>query len=70
MARRSQPAWAVLFAALQASHETGHDDDGQHLHRPLRGDGKKVIAHRPADLGKVRIGLAQLNTTYKLVGSR
>ena len=44
MARRSQPAWAVLFAALQAGHETGHDDDGQHLHRPLRGDGKKVIA--------------------------
>jgi hypothetical protein len=26
-------------------------EEHQDLHRPLRGDGKKVIAHRPADLG-------------------
>jgi hypothetical protein len=26
---------------LQASHETGHDDDGQDLHRPLHANYKK-----------------------------
>jgi len=51
---------------LQASHETGHDDDGQDLHRPLRANGKKVIAHRPADLGKVGIGSAQLDTNPQI----
>jgi hypothetical protein len=56
------------LVALQASHEAGHDDDGQHLHRPLRGDGKKVIAHRPADFGKIGIGSAQLNTNPQIGG--
>ena len=28
---------------LQASHETGHDDDGQDLHRPLHANYKKEI---------------------------
>ena len=51
---------------LQASRETGHDDDGQDLHRPLRANGKKVIAHRPADLGKVGIGSAQLDTNPQI----
>jgi hypothetical protein len=47
--------------ALQASDETGHDDDCQDLHRPLHADDKKEIAHHPADLGKVGIGPAQLD---------
>jgi len=51
---------------LQASHETGHDDDGQNLHRSLRANGKKVIAHRPADLGKVGIRSAQLDTNPQI----
>ena len=40
---------------LQASHETGHDDDGQDLHHPLHTNDKKEIAHHPVDLGKVGI---------------
>ena len=40
---------------LQASHETGHDDDGQDLHRPRDADDKKEIVHHPVNLGKVGI---------------
>jgi hypothetical protein len=43
---------------LQASHETGHDEDGHDLHRPLDSHGEKVIAHHLADLGEVGIGPA------------
>ena len=41
--------------ALQTSRETGHNDGGQDLHRPLDANDKKEIAHHPVDLGKVGI---------------
>ena len=63
---RASRECSVVGPGLQASHETGHDDDGQDLHRPLRANGKKVIAHHPADLGKVGIGSAQLDTNPQI----
>ena len=50
---------------LQASHETGHHDDGQDLHRPLHANYKK--RNYPIDLGNVGIGLTQLEANHKLV---
>ena len=44
---------------LQASHELGHDDDGQDLHRPLHANYKK--RNYPIDLGNVGIGPTQLD---------
>ena len=57
-------------AGLTAQSRNGHDDDGQDLHRALHADGKKEIAHHPADLGKVGIGPAQQNAHPRLVGIR
>ena len=40
-----------VSANLTSRNETGHDDDSQDLHHPLRTDDKKEIAHHEVDLG-------------------
>src|SRR5215470_10404930 len=46
----------------QAGYETGHDDDGQHLHGALHGNGKEEVAHHSTDFVEIRIGPPQLHT--------
>jgi hypothetical protein len=53
---------------LQASHETGHDDDGQDLHRPLHANYKKEITQ--LILAMSGSGRRNWMQTHKLVGSR
>ena len=51
---------------LQASHETGHDDDGQDLHRPLHANYKKEITQ--LILAMSGSGRRNWMQTHKLVG--